>query len=115
MKDLEPLKVILSNNGGPYAYQTHLGWCIVGPISNMVGKDSVGCHRIAAQGAISSKIADHQFVIEESMKEITLEEMFKKIHQNDFVEKEVINVNGLLENMVEISKDDKAFLTTQRH
>ena len=34
------------------------------------------------------------------------------MHQNDFVEKEVINVNGLLENMVEISKDDKAFLKT---
>ena len=112
MKALEPLKVIASNNGGPYAYQTRLGWCIVGPISNMVGKDSVGCHRIAVQDAISSKIADHQFVVEESMKEISLEEMFQKMHQNDFVEKEVISVNGLLENMVEISKDDKAFLKT---
>ena len=38
MKALEPLKVIASNNGRPYAYQTRLGWCIVGPISNMVGK-----------------------------------------------------------------------------
>ena len=35
------------------------------------------------------------------------------MHENDFVGKEVINVNGLLENMVEISKDDKAFLKTQ--
>ena len=34
------------------------------------------------------------------------------MHQNDFVEKEVININGLLEDMVEISKDDKAFLKT---
>ena len=102
--------MIASNNGGPYAYQTRLEWCIVGPISNMVGKDSVGCHRIAVQEAISSKIADHQFVIEESMKEISLEEMFQKMHQNHFVEKEVISINGLLENMVEISKDDKAFL-----
>ena len=25
MRALEPLKVIASNNGGPYAYQTHLG------------------------------------------------------------------------------------------
>ena len=46
------------------------------------------------------------------MKEINLQKMFKKIHQNNFVEKEVIKVNGLLENMVEISKDDKAFLKT---
>ena len=62
------------------------------------------------QDAISSKTADHRFVVEESMKEISLEEMFQKMHQNNFVEKEVINVNGLLENMVEVSKDDKAFL-----
>ena len=41
MKALEPLKVITSNNGGSYAYQTFLGWCIVEQISNMVGKDSV--------------------------------------------------------------------------
>ena len=44
------------------------------------------------------------------MKDITLEEMFQKKHQNDFVEKEVININGLLENLVRISKDDKVFL-----
>ena len=46
------------------------------------------------------------------MKDISLEEMFQEMHQNDFIEKEVININGLLENMVEISKDDKAFLKT---
>ena len=32
------------------------------------------------------------------------------MHQNDFVEKEVIKVNDLLKNMVYVSKDDKAFL-----
>ena len=34
------------------------------------------------------------------------------MHHNYFVEKEVINVDGFLENMVSISKDDKAFLKT---
>ena len=77
MKALEPLKVIACNNGGPYACETHLEWCIVGPISNTVGKDSIGCHCIAVQDAISSKIANHQFV-KESMKDISLEEMFQK-------------------------------------
>ena len=78
----------------------------------MVGKHSIGCYHIAVQDAVSSKIADHQFVVEESMKDISLEEMFQKMHQNDSVEKKVINVNGLLENIVKISKDDKAFLKT---
>ena len=53
----------------------------------MVGKDPIGCHRIAIQDAISSRIADHQLVVEESMKDISLKEMFQKMHQNDFVEK----------------------------
>ena len=93
LKALEPLKVVASNNGGPYAYQTHLGWCIVGPINNMVGKDSIGCHHIAMQDAISLKFTDHQFVVKESMKDISLANMFQKMHQNNFLEKEVINVN----------------------
>ena len=46
------------------------------------------------------------------MKDMSLEEMLQKIHQNSLVEKEFINVNGLLENMAEISKDDKAFIKT---
>ena len=43
----------------------------------MVGKDSIGSHHIAVQDAISSKIADHQFVVEQSMKDTSLE-MFQK-------------------------------------
>ena len=82
MKALEPLKVIASNNGRPYAFQTRLGWCIVGPINNMVGKELFGCHCIAVPDAISSTIADHQFVVEESMKDIMLEKMFKMIIPN---------------------------------
>lgn len=34
------------------------------------------------------------------------------MHQNNFAEKEVINVNGFLENMITISKVDKKFLNT---
>ena len=46
------------------------------------------------------------------MKDICLEEMLKEMHQNSFVEKAVINVDGFLENMVSIYKRDKAFLKT---
>ena len=58
------------------------------------------------------KMQDHQFVVEESMRDTSLENMIQKMHQNGFVGKEVINVNGSLENMVEISKNDQAFLKT---
>ena len=42
------------------------------------------------------------------MKAISLEEMFQKMQQINFV----MNVNGVLENMVEVSTNDKAFLKT---
>ena len=74
----------------------------------MAEKDSIGCYHIVLQDAISSKNADHQFIVEESMKDISLEEMFQKMQQINFV----MNVNGVLENMVEISTNDKAFRKT---
>ena len=63
---LEPLKMTESNNGGSYAYQRRMEWYLVGPIGNMSCKDSLGCHCIGVQDAISSKIAEHHFVVEET-------------------------------------------------
>ena len=61
----------------------------------MAGKGSVAWHGIVVQYAISSNNVQHRFVVEESMKDISLE---------------VINVDGFLENMVSISKSAKVFL-----
>ena len=33
MKALEPTRILQSQNDGPYAYKTRLGWCVVGPIN----------------------------------------------------------------------------------
>ena len=33
MKAVEPTRIIYSEGGGPYAYKTRLGWCVVGPIN----------------------------------------------------------------------------------
>ena len=32
-KALEPIQVLPGRNGGPYAFRTRLGWCVVGPVS----------------------------------------------------------------------------------
>jgi len=34
-KALEPMQVIQSRNGGPYAYHSRLGWCVAGPIDGI--------------------------------------------------------------------------------
>ena len=79
MKALEPMKVISSVDSSPYAYRRRLGWCIVGPNINMVGKKSIGCNRVAVIDATSSNISSYHFVVKEAMKEVRLEEMFQTI------------------------------------
>ena len=47
---LEPTEFIRSEAGGPYAYKTKLGWCIVGPIAKgNSGKETMTCSRIAVK------------------------------------------------------------------
>ena len=54
MKALEPTKIIHSEGGGPYAYKTRLGWCVVGPI-NCIGI-TTSCNRVAVcNGEVSQR------------------------------------------------------------
>ena len=42
---LEPVDVISSQYGGPFAFCTILGWCIVGPIEDRIGShDTISCN-----------------------------------------------------------------------
>ena len=111
MKALESLKVILSVDDDPYAYQTRLGWCIVGPILNMVDKRSVACNRAAVIDTTSSNISSHHFVMEETMKEVSLEEMFQIMYKNDFKEASTIKLNSrVMKDAEKVSSEDKRFL-----
>ena len=62
MKALEPIQVIATESGGPYAFRTRLGWCIVGPIMNGNNKDSISCRRVAVRDASTSQVALHHFL-----------------------------------------------------
>ena len=47
---LEPTEFIGSEAGGPYAYKTKLGWCIVGPVGERnSGKETMTCNRITVR------------------------------------------------------------------
>ena len=72
MKALEPLKIIPSNDGGPYTYQTKLGWCIVGPIQNAGHQNSPKCNRVAVKDASTGKLARHHFLIENAGKDMSM-------------------------------------------
>ena len=86
IEDLESMQVTASESGGPYAYGTRLGWCIIGPIMNGDNKDSISCHQVTVRDASESQVASHHFGIKDSIKDITLEEMFKMMYKNDFSE-----------------------------
>ena len=112
MKALEPVEIIGSQDGGPYAYKTKLGWCIVGPIVSNKNGEALRCNRIEVKDAITGKLLSHHFVKDPGykMRDIGGEEMLRKIYHNDFCEEVHLSTIGVLGDMEEISKDDKIFL-----
>ena len=65
MKALEPTWILQSQDGGPYAYKTRLGWCVVGPINCATKDCSPSCNRVAVKDVSSSKLGSHHFTVQE--------------------------------------------------
>ena len=109
MKALEPMGIISSRNGGPYAYRTNLGWCIVGPTTTACGNDgSVKCHRIAVKDVASEKMAPHHFVLndESKIEDADIKEMLEGMYYSDFCECNHLQVDSILDNIEDISRED---------
>ena len=98
MKALESMEIISSRNGGPYAYRKKLWWCIVRPITTSRNDGSVKCHRIAVKNVASGKMAPHYFVLDDEPK------------IEDFCECNHLQVNSILGNIEDISREDWKFL-----
>ena len=93
-KALEPLDVIRSHNGGPYAVKSILGWYVTGPLLPTYPRSTVACHRIMAE-----------------VKEVTIHEQLEAMYQMDFNEPQlqlkspVTSVKGAT-----LSVNDRKFL-----
>ena len=88
MQALEPVDVISSQCGGPYAFCTILGWCIVGPIEDKVGNHgTVSCNlvRVAEAGIRENSIAKHHFEIQSKVDDMRIKEMWQRMYELDFV------------------------------
>ena len=69
---LDPWEVIHSENKGPFAQRTQLGWCVVGPMGSASSRRIKSNHtRIAipVRNVISEDIADHCFTPKEPVRE----------------------------------------------
>ena len=105
MKKLEPTRIVQSQDGGPYVYKRRLGWCVAGPINCTAKKCSASCDRVEVKNVPSSKLGSHHFTVEDSVKDISLEEMFHRMYKEDFSKSDRI-----LKNVSEISWDDRKCL-----
>ena len=112
MKALEQTRILQSQDGATYAYKTRLVWCVVGPINCTTKDCSTSCNRVAVKDVASSKLGSHHFTVEESVKDISLEEMFQRMYKQDFTESETVVSDSILKNLSEIYCDDRKFLDT---
>ena len=109
MKAVEPTRIIYSEGGGPYAYKTRLGWCVVGPINCIHKGITASCNCVAVTDVASSKLASHHFAMEKSVKDLSLGEMFQAMYRHDFNKTELVKASTLLK-CGEVSHEDQLFM-----
>ena len=113
MQALESLDVISIQCGGPYAFCTILGWCIIGPIEDRVGSHgTVNSHqvRVAEAGIRENSFAKHHFETQNEVNDVGIKEMWQRMYQLDFAESNVLSNNVMTGKLEEISYEDKKFL-----
>ena len=106
-KALEPLEVIPSEQGGPYAFKTLLGWCIVGTIGETTFDTAVACNRISVQDKVSKNVASHYFARETEVRDIGIEQMLKKIYTAEFNDNDTSRAS---ENITKMFIEDGQYL-----
>ena len=107
-KALEPLEVILSKDGGPYAFRTLLGWCIVGSVGETASSTTISCNRISAQDMASKTVALHYFAMETEVKDVGIKQMLHRMYAADFND-HCPSKKG--EDITEMSVEDRNFMT----
>ena len=86
-KAIQPLKVIPSPvESGPYAFETNLGWCIAGPLSN-IDSTYTSCFRVSFD-LKSDRKPNHLFVKQQQIYDNSIEKMIRNVygeeqHHND--------------------------------
>ena len=110
-KALEPIEVVPSENGGPCAYKTLLGWCIVGPIHAEIQQTKLSkSNRIAVQNVSENKVAVHHFAVRNQAKENVIKQLMENIYKSEFTEPDLPSENKIGFKSEEISGEDKKFL-----
>ena len=68
-----------------YAYKAKLGWCIIGPCGTKLGESGPFiCNWIVLKEEGSGHLANHHFIHKDEIKDVGVEEMFQKMHNQGF-------------------------------
>ena len=86
-KALEPMEVISSRGGGPYAKRTRLGWCVSAPVQDEAPEE-LRCSKIK--------------VCETRVKDVSIDMALQEMWRKDFIEKE--------SEKKALSREDRIFL-----
>ena len=105
-KALEPQEVIPSKDGGPFAFRSPLGWCVVEPLTKGT-KKSITCNRVLVKDAVSGNIASHYFGIPDEIKDVSAKKMLKLMYNTEFSEGRLERVGIGSANLEELSYADK--------
>ena len=84
----EPWDCIPSQDGGPFATLTNLGWCVVGPFRRKQS-ETITCHRISVRDVSTNEPSKHSFVLKEpTIKDVSIVEQLQEMYMHDFNEKD---------------------------
>ena len=81
-KALEPMQVIQSQDGGPYAFRSRLGWCISGPMDGLCY--SKKCNAAAVQNEDYNGCSTRLFPSPDVLRETAMKEMLLAMYKHDF-------------------------------
>lgn len=103
---LEPEKVISSQDGGPYAFKTRLGWCVVGPMAQMPNESAKFCNKINVT-SLNNEPVSHQFCVVDKWKDLR-----RKIRRTNDLEK---IEEATIHDDLEVSQEDLQFMELMCH
>ena len=107
---MEPQEVISSQGDGPYAFQTKLGWCVLGPISDGSYQNRFHFNRMIVEDHATRKIAKQNFAIPKCIKKDGISDLLKKLYAANFMENQTLPSNDINEKLNEVSVKDIKFL-----
>ena len=108
MEAFKPLEVIPSQDKGPYALRSALGWCVVRPMK-VLQVNVISSNRIVVMKADTQDTAEYHFEIENKCEDFGVKEMLKKTYMIDF-NKPSFNDHSIIRTNEGISYKHKRFL-----